>query len=127
MIFGIGTDIIEVKRVGRRLLEQDGFKEATFSPGEIKYCESKRDKAQNYAARFAAKEAFLKAAGVGWRYGLSFAQIEVLHDERGKPRLALSGKAKRFCEENAITKIHVSLTHIADFSNAVVVLEQKDA
>jgi len=126
MIFGIGTDIIEVKRVGRRLLEADGFKQATFGPREIAYCESQRHKAQNYAARFAAKEAFLKAAGVGLQGGLPFAQIEVVPDERGRPTLALSGAAQRFCVENAITRMHVSLTHIADLCNAVVVLE-KDA
>ncbi|MFA5140798.1 MAG: holo-ACP synthase [Elusimicrobiota bacterium] len=124
MIFGIGTDIIEVDRVGKRLAEADGFREATFTPREIAYCESKRGKARNYAARFAAKEAFLKATGMGWRDGLSFAQIEVLNDALGRPSLALSGEAKRFCEMNAITAIHVSLSHIADFSSAVVVLEK---
>jgi holo-[acyl-carrier protein] synthase len=124
MVFGIGTDLIEVGRVERRLREEAGFKEAVFTPREIAYCESKSGKARNYAARFAAKEAFLKATGMGWRGGLSFAQIEVVNDALGRPSLELSSEAKRFCETNAITAVHVSLSHIADFSSAVVVLER---
>ncbi len=125
MIYGIGTDIIEVDRI-RKVMERDiGFREKIFTPGEIEYCETKKFKYQNYAARFSAKEAFLKAIGTGWRFGIRFADIDVYHDEYGKPLIRLYGKAEELALREKFTGIHVSLTHLKDLANAVVVVERE--
>src|ERR1039458_3542940 len=94
MIYGIGTDIIEVSRIEKVMGREIGFRDKIYTPGEIEYCETKKNKYQHYAARFSAKEAFLKAIGTGWRFGLRFADIDVYHDEYGKPLIRLSGKAE---------------------------------
>lgn len=126
MIFGIGIDIIEVSRIERQISkEKSSFVSKIFTEQEIEYCERKiKNKAQNYAARFAAKEAFFKAMGTGWRDGLSWKEIEIENNELGKPDLVLSGKSKQLAEENQISKIHVSLSHIKETAVAVVILEQ---
>jgi holo-[acyl-carrier protein] synthase len=123
MIYGIGTDIIEVSRI-KAVMERDiGFREKIFTPGEIAYCETKRHKFENYAARFSAKEAFLKAIGTGWRFGIRFADIEVYHDDYGKPLIRLHGKAEELAKKEEITKIHVSLSHVKEVATAIVVVE----
>lgn len=123
MIFGIGTDIIQVPRIEQKLVGTDGLKQAIFTSREITYCESRGNSPQHFAARFAAKEAFLKAMGTGWRDGYRFDEIEILNDELGKPKAVPHGKVKRFCEENGISRIHVSLSHLQDLAKAVVILE----
>jgi holo-[acyl-carrier protein] synthase len=123
MIYGIGTDIIEVPRI-EKVMEKDlGFRDKIFSPGEIAYCETKRHKYENYAARFSAKEAFMKAIGTGWRFGIRFADIEVYHDEFGKPFIKLYGKAEELVKNEGISKIHVSLSHVKDVATAIVIVE----
>ena len=123
MIYGIGTDIIEVGRI-QKVMERDlGFRDKIFTQGEIEYCETKKFKYQNYAARFSAKESFLKAIGTGWRFGIRFADIEVYHDELGKPYIRLHGKAKELITELSITKINVSLSHLKELATAIVTLE----
>ena len=125
MIFGIGTDIVEIQRVGDKLARTKGLKEKVFTPREIEYCEARKMSAQHFAARFSAKEAFLKAMGTGWSGGRKFDEIEVLNNELGKPELFVHGKVKEFCEAHAITSMEVSLSHIKDLAQAVVVLEAK--
>ena len=126
MIYGIGTDIIEVSRI-QAVMEKDiGFREKIFTPGEISYCETRKHKFENYAARFSAKEAFMKAIGTGWRFGIRFADIDIYHDEYGKPLIRLSGKAEELAKNERISKIHVSLTHIRETANAVVIVESED-
>lgn len=123
MIYGIGTDIIEVSRI-KAVMERDiGFREKIFTTGEIEYCEKMKNKQQNYAARFSAKEAFLKAIGTGWRFGIRFADIDVYHDELGKPHIRLYGKAEELVNKEGITNIHVSLSHVKEMATAVVILE----
>ena len=124
MILGIGTDFIETARVGRAVAKSNGFRKKHFSPAEIAYCEGKRGKAQNYAARFAAKEAFFKAVGTGWRGGLAWDEVSGVNDRLGKPGLVLRGKAREFCRKHRIRSIHVSLTHIKAYASAVVVMER---
>ena len=124
MVFGIGTDIIEISRVEEKLRRTGGLKKRVFTPREIAYCESKAKSAQHFAARFAAKEAFLKATGTGWSRGYRFIDIEVLNNERGKPELMVQGKVKDFCREHGITGFHVTLSHSRDLAKAVVVLEK---
>jgi holo-[acyl-carrier protein] synthase len=124
MILGIGTDIIEVERVKRKVEAGKGFKEMVFSPAEINYCESQTFKAENYAARFAAKEAFFKALGTGWIGEMSFSEVEILKDELGKPSLILHGKTKEFAKSKGIKETHVSISHIKTIAQAFVVLEK---
>ena len=125
MIFGIGTDIIEVSRIHAVMEKDIGFRDKIFTSGEITYCETKRHKYENYAARFSAKEAFMKAIGTGWRFGIRFADIEVYHDEFGKPLIRLSGKAEELGKIEGISKIHVSLSHIKEIATAVVIVEKE--
>lgn len=124
MVFGIGTDIIEIQRVADKLRRTESLKKRVFTAREITYCESKAKSAQHFAARFAAKEAFLKAIGTGWSRGYRFLDIEILNNEKGKPELVVQGKVKDFCEKNGITGFHVSLSHIKEVAKAVVVLEK---
>ena len=124
MVYGIGTDIIEVSRI-KAVMEKDiGFREKIFTEGEIAYCEKMKNKYQNYAARFSAKEAFLKAIGTGWRFGIRFADIDVYHDEYGKPLIRLTGKAEELALRDGISKIHVSLSHLKEMATAVVIVEK---
>jgi len=109
------------------VMERDlGFKDKIFTPGEIEYCESKnRNKFQHYAARFSAKEAFMKAIGTGWRFGIRFADIEIIHDELGQPHISMYGKAKELAEKEGFSKIHVSLSHVKELTTAVVIIERE--
>jgi holo-[acyl-carrier protein] synthase len=125
LIFGVGTDIIEVRRVGDKLARTKGLKEKIFTTREIEYCEAGKMSAQHFAARFSAKEAFLKAMGTGWSGGHRFDEIEVVNDALGKPGLFVHGKVKAFCEARGITGMEVSLSHVKDLAQAVVVLETK--
>ena len=126
MIYGIGTDIIEVSRITAVMGKDIGFREKIFTQGEIAYCETKKNQSQHYAARFSAKEAFLKAIGTGWRFGIRFADIDVYHDDYGKPLIRLTGKAEELAIRNRITKIHVSLSHLKEIATAFIVLETTD-
>jgi holo-[acyl-carrier protein] synthase len=127
MIYGTGIDIIEVARI-QKVMERDiGFRDKIFTPVEIAYCETKKHKFENYAARFSAKESFLKAIGTGWRFGIRFADIEVYHDELGKPFINVYGKAKELITQLSISKIHVSLAHLKEMATAIVILESEPA
>jgi holo-[acyl-carrier protein] synthase len=124
LISGTGIDIIEVHRI-QTVMERDiGFREKIFTPGEIAYCETKKNKYQHYAARFSAKEAFLKAIGTGWRFGIRFADIDVYHDEFGKPLIRLTGKAEELALRDGISRIQVSLSHLKEMATAVVIVEK---
>jgi holo-[acyl-carrier protein] synthase len=123
VIFGVGTDIIEVQRVEDKLVRTEGLKTKIFTLREIAYCEAKHRPALHFAARFAAKEAFLKAMGTGWSGGHKFSEIEVVNNALGKPELFVHGKVREFCEGHAITGMQASLSHIKDLAKAVVVLE----
>ncbi|MDA3884992.1 MAG: holo-ACP synthase [Candidatus Delongbacteria bacterium] len=123
MIFGIGTDIIQVERVKKSIETIPGFTEKIYTAHEIKYCNSKKNKYEHFAARFAAKEAFFKAIGTGWRGGLAFSEIEVNNDELGKPSFMLYGKSKEFSESNNFINVHLSITHIKDLAQAFVIID----
>ncbi len=126
MILGVGIDLCEVERI-RRLLDKDSerFIRRVFRAGEAAYCRDKRHPEIHFAARFAAKEAFLKALGRGWRLGWS--QLEVVRSESGKPDLSLSGKAAEAARRRGVRRIHLTLTHTAQTAAAVVILEGEDA
>ncbi|MBS4057426.1 MAG: holo-ACP synthase [Bacteroidetes bacterium] len=124
MIFGIGTDIIEVARMEKHLSNSNGLREKLFTLTEQSYAESKSSKYQHYAARFAAKEAFFKALGTGYRFGMAFHEIEVINDELGKPVITVHGKVKEYLEKMQVTHIHLSVSHVKEMANAFVVLEK---
>ncbi|MBI5218947.1 MAG: holo-ACP synthase [Bacteroidia bacterium] len=126
MIFGIGTDIIEVGRIRKQISKTGNLKESLFTKAEIEYCESKHDNARHYAARFAAKEAFLKALGTGLRDGFSFREIEVLSDNLGRPEIKVYGKVKKFTVYHKLIYFNVSITHVKDYANAMVIIEKAD-
>ena len=126
-ITGTGIDVIEVDRIERALTRPatgERFRARVFTPGEIKYCESRGlPRYQSYAARFAAKEATMKALGTGWNRNVGWSEIEVVR-ERGKaPTIALSGKAAAFAQRKQITRFHLSLTHTAAEAIAHVIAE----
>ena len=123
MIIGIGIDMIEVERIDTRINRNNGFKEQVFSPDEITYCESQTNKAENYAARFAAKEAFLKAIGTGLTVSYELHEIEVIVNEAGKPSIMLSGGFKELSAARNWNNIYLSISHLRAIACAVVIVE----
>ncbi len=124
MIIGIGTDIVAIKRFQRFVDENNtAILHRLFTKLELEYCSVKKSAAASYAARFAAKEAFMKALGTGLRDGLSWQDMEVVNDSHGKPELYLSGRAQELFEVRGISKTFLSLSHDGDNALAMVVLE----
>jgi holo-[acyl-carrier protein] synthase len=123
MITGLGIDLIEVERVAAKISKEQGFRELVFSKKEIDYCEKKTNKFEHYAARFAAKEAFFKAIGTGWKHGTAFNEIEITNNEDGKPEISFLGKTAATIAEMNPGKISVSLSHLKTMATAVVIIE----
>ena len=124
MISGIGIDLVDVERLKKILARWGGrFTERYFSRQENEYCQHKAVPAIHYAARFAAKESFLKSLGIGLGMGIELKNIEVVNGGDGKPDLILHDEAMRLLEERGIRKAHLSLTHTSKSAVAVVVLE----
>ncbi len=124
MIVGMGIDVAEVPRIDEALNRHgDRFRQRVFTDGEINYCESKANRAERYAARFAAKEAAMKALGTGWNHGVRWRDIEVSRRPGGRPTLVLHGKAKEFAEKLGTKNIALSITHTAEQAFAQVILE----
>lgn len=122
MILGTGIDIVEIKRIQEALVKT-AFRERVFSLGEIEYCESKNSqKFSSYAARFAAKEAFVKALGTGFRKG-RFTDISVQNAADGKPSLVLAEPYAQIIKDKNIKHIHLSLSHSGNIAAAQVILE----
>lgn len=127
MIYGHGIDIVKVERLRKLLADQnDHFIARVFTEAERAYCNQKSDAAMYYAARFAVKEAFGKATGLGLVASADFHDLDVQHDDKGKPILVLNGRAKQVCSELEISNVHVSISHDGDYAIASVILE-KDA
>jgi holo-[acyl-carrier protein] synthase len=124
MIAGIGIDMIEVDRIAVKISKGNGFRELVFSKNEIDYCESRANKFEHYAARFAAKEAFFKALGTGWKNGTAFHELEISHDEGGKPVMVLLGETASTLAGLGIRHIQVSLSHLKAMASAVVIIEK---
>jgi holo-[acyl-carrier protein] synthase len=124
MIIGVGIDMIEVDRVREKLSRNDKFRDTVFSGDEIAFCEKQANGAENYAARFAAKEAFLKATGRGLSMGYELSGIEVVNDESGRPLLRLGGIYRDEAEKNNWNRIHLTLSHLKSVACAVVIIEQ---
>ncbi len=122
MIFGIGTDIVEIKRVKMAVLRNPKFAERLFTEQELEYYKKKDMKAQHLAGGFSAKEAVLKALGTGLR-GFRWKDIEILRGSSGKPMVRFGGNVKQFVEDNGIGIIHVTISHSRDFATATAVAE----
>lgn len=124
MIVGAGIDLVETERI-RRTLARFGrrFLERVFTEGEISYAGRKHDPAERYAARFAAKEAAMKAIGTGWRGGVRWRDFEVANRSSGKPELIFHGRAARIAAALGVRRCTLSLTHTKGQALAVVILE----
>jgi holo-[acyl-carrier protein] synthase len=123
-VVGLGTDLARSSRFERLLNEgRLGVMERLFTPAERRYCLTKKNPAPHLAARFAAKEAFLKALGLGLRQGLSWQDVEVVRDELGRPSLELEGRAAELIRERGITAALLSYSHDGDYAVATVILE----
>ena len=124
MIVGTGVDIAEVARI-RDAVSRFGerFLKRVFTPEEIHYCTSKANSEERLAARFAAKEAAMKAIGTGLRHGVTWQDVEVVRQLGGRPGLRLSGKAAEFAAALGCQRIHLSLSHTEDQAIAHVILE----
>ena len=124
MILGTGIDLAEVPRI-RASAERFGarFIERIYTPGEIAYVERKANRYERYAARFAAKEAGMKAIGTGWKRGVTWHDFEVANLPSGRPILRLHGVAATIAERLGVRQISLSLTHTAELGMAHVILE----
>jgi holo-[acyl-carrier protein] synthase len=125
LIIGTGVDLAEVPRI-RASIERHGAKfiERIYTPGEIAYVESKANRFERYAARFAAKEAGMKALGTGWRRGVRWQDFEVINLPSGRPTLQLHGVAQTIASAIGVTAISLSLTHTSETGMAFVIFEK---
>src|SRR5882724_9409528 len=123
-ILGTGVDLAEVDRIARSLaLYGQRFQERVFTAGEIAYCERFKNRAERYAARFAAKEAGMKALGTGWRRGIRWQDIEVVRLPGGRPTIKFAGVAADFALRMGVKHIALSITHTSTQAFAQVILE----
>ena len=124
MIVAIGIDIIEIARI-EEIFRRRGerFRRRVFTESEIEYCERRASKVASYAARFAAKEAVMKALGTGWAEGVGWSDIEIIRAESGAPIIKLHGRALERMRELGAARVHASLTHSRDIAMAQVILE----
>ena len=125
MIISIGIDTIEVYRIRETLARTPRFAERVFTEQERRYCDSKgMSSAQSYAARFAAKEACLKALKTGWRGKITWHDIEIISGEKGDPHLKLSGEALKILEKLGANAIHLSMSHTTEHAVSQVIFEK---
>jgi holo-[acyl-carrier protein] synthase len=124
MIVGTGIDIAEVPRI-RHSIERfgDRFLQRIYTTGEIRYCDSKANRVERYAARFAAKEAAMKALGTGWSHGVRWRDCEVVRLPGGRPAIMFHGKAGEFAARLGVKNAALSISHTAEQAIAQVILE----
>ena len=127
MIYGVGIDLVDIPRM-EAVLKRWGerFVKRVFTEQEARTCYQRAHPAASFALRFAAKEAFSKALGLGMRKGIRWRDIEVVHLPGGKPTLKLDGKSSNTCSEKGIVRLHLSLSDEGAYGAAVVILEGKD-
>lgn len=124
-ILGIGVDIVEIHRIAElRQRHGDRFQDILFVQAEIDYCLGRASPDECFAARFAAKEAMMKALGTGWAQGVAFTGIEVVRTDGGKPEIRLHGSTAAKAQELGAGKIHLSLSHSRKSAIAQVVVEK---
>lgn len=124
MIVAIGIDLVEIGRIEEVFARRgERFRARVFTVSEITYCEARASRPSSYAARFAAKEAAMKALGTGWSHGVGWKEIEVLSEPGGAPVIHFYGRALERMREIGATKAHVSLSHSGKLAIAQVLLE----
>ncbi len=124
MIVGTGIDIAEVPRIAESITRfGDRFLRRVFTDGERRYCDSKANRMERYAARFAAKEAAMKAIGTGWNFGVRWQDVEVSRHPSGRPTIVFHGKAAEFAAKLGARAAALSITHTKDQAMAMVILE----
>jgi holo-[acyl-carrier protein] synthase len=124
VIVGLGLDIAEVDRIEAAIRRHGApFLERIFTPAEASYCQRFKNKFERYAARFAAKEAAMKALGTGWSHGVRWRDIEVTREATGKPTLRLAGAALQIADRLGVKNISVSITHSGNLALAQVIFE----
>jgi holo-[acyl-carrier protein] synthase len=124
MIVGLGLDIAEVDRIEEAIARHGApFLERLFTPAEVSYCERHKNRYERYAARFAAKEAAMKALGTGWRRGVRWRDIEVARESGGKPTLRLAGAARLIADGLGVKSISLTITHSGNLALAQVIFE----
>jgi holo-[acyl-carrier protein] synthase len=127
MISGIGVDMVDVATLAETIKEAgDAYINRVFTPSEIEYCEQVNDSMGCYAARFAAKEAAMKALGTGWDQGVDWHDFEIVNEPSGRPTMRVRGKAEELLRERSVSTVWISLSHESGFAIAQVVFEQKD-
>jgi len=123
-VAGVGTDLARVERFRKFLCdEKSGILARIFTAEERRYSLAKKDPSPHLAARFAAKEAFLKALGLGLREGIHWQDMSVVHDALGKPSLELSGRAAEIFRDRGLRTLHLSYSHDGDYAVATVIVE----
>jgi len=124
MIVAIGIDLVEIGRIEEVFARRgERFRARIFTVSEITYCEARASRHASYAARFAAKEAAMKALGTGWSDGVGWKEIEVLSEPGGVPAISFHGRALERMREIGATKAHISLSHSGNLAIAQVLLE----
>ncbi|MGD0987271.1 MAG: holo-[acyl-carrier-protein] synthase [Candidatus Sulfotelmatobacter sp.] len=124
MIVGTGIDIAETPRIQRSIARfGDRFLHRIYTPGEIRYCDSKANRAERYAGRFAAKEAAMKALGTGWNHGVRWRDCEVVRLPGKRPTITFHGKAAEFAAKLGVTNAALSISHTKEQAIAQVILE----
>lgn len=122
MIIGVGTDIIEVKRIRAAIAKNERFVTRVYTPAEIAYCQQKSRPELSFAARFAAKEAVSKAFGTGIGK-IGWLDMEITNEQSGQPIVHLSGKCAMIAQEKRIKAIHLTLSHTEEYAVATAILE----
>jgi holo-[acyl-carrier protein] synthase len=126
MLVGTGTDLIEIARIRGSIARfGERFLRRVFTPGEIAYCERKKNAAESYAGRFAAKEAAAKALGTGIAMGVTWLEIEVRREPGGRPTVHFMGRARARAEAMQVAAASLSITHSRELALATVMLESK--
>jgi holo-[acyl-carrier protein] synthase len=124
MIVGTGIDIAEVPRIAQSIARfGDRFLRRVYTEGEIRYCQSKANRVERFAARFAAKEAAMKALGTGWNHGVRWRDVEVTRLPGGRPTMTFHGKAAEFAVRLGAVHVALSLSHTSEQAIAQVILE----
>ncbi len=127
MILGLGIDLVEVARMEQAIARGERLVQRLFTPAEVAYCRRHKEPARHFAARFAAKEAGMKAIGTGWSNGVAWKDFEVRLDPRGRPHLFVTGRAAEFARAMGASHSVISLAHDFGLATAVVALEGEGA
>ena len=122
MIFGVGTDLVEIGRIQKAIEKYPRFLQKVYTEEEIRYCQRKKNPWQSFAARFAAKEAVSKAFGTGLGK-IALTDIEVVNHSSGQPYVRLYGAAQMFAQEHGMKYVHISLSHSELYAMATAIIE----